>query len=367
MAAGDESRHRPVRAGGAADPPAREAAHPGRAGHRRRVRSVRGGPRLDGEGGQGRLPGQAGARGCWAPRPRASGSSGSRATGRWVPPEGASVVHDGIWVGRVTSARRSAAAGAHRGPRLGARRAGRTRGRRSRSSSAVSRAKATVRAASVLRPRGREAAVVSDADPPLAALARCTRTSAPCWRRGGLGARRDYGDEADERARCCETASASPTSRRGARSTSAASLDGVLSAAGEVLARGSRDDWALVLAAPGGEEVLVPKLASAAGPGAMVTDVTHLFVGFALAGPALPDALARLTSWDPASLAAGAATGAPIADVRAVVVRRDLGSRCSRSTSRPSSRGTRGRRCSTRRAAGRRAGRLAGAPRGGVA
>ena len=30
----------------------------------------------------------------------------------WVPPEGASVVHDGVWVGRVTSARRSAAANA---------------------------------------------------------------------------------------------------------------------------------------------------------------------------------------------------------------------------------------------------------------
>ena len=28
------------------------------------------------------------------------------------PPEGASIVHEGIWVGRVTSARRSAAAGA---------------------------------------------------------------------------------------------------------------------------------------------------------------------------------------------------------------------------------------------------------------
>jgi sarcosine oxidase subunit alpha len=30
----------------------------------------------------------------------------------WVPPEGASVVHEGLWVGRVTSSRRSAAAGA---------------------------------------------------------------------------------------------------------------------------------------------------------------------------------------------------------------------------------------------------------------
>ena len=56
----------------------------------------------------------------------------------------------------------------------------------------------------------------------------------------------------------------------------------------------------------------------------MVTDATHLFVGFALAGPELPEVLARLTSWDPASLAEGEATGAPIGDVRAVVVRRDL-------------------------------------------
>jgi sarcosine oxidase subunit alpha len=31
--------------------------------------------------------------------------------GDWVPPEGASIVHEGTWVGRVTSARRSAAAG----------------------------------------------------------------------------------------------------------------------------------------------------------------------------------------------------------------------------------------------------------------
>jgi sarcosine oxidase subunit alpha len=36
---------------------------------------------------------------------------GFTARGDWVPPEGASVVHDGVWVGRVTSARRSAAAG----------------------------------------------------------------------------------------------------------------------------------------------------------------------------------------------------------------------------------------------------------------
>ena len=36
---------------------------------------------------------------------------GFTAPGDWVPPEGSSVVHDGLWVGRVTSARRSAAVG----------------------------------------------------------------------------------------------------------------------------------------------------------------------------------------------------------------------------------------------------------------
>jgi len=36
---------------------------------------------------------------------------GFRIVGAWLPPEGSSVVHDGVWVGRVTSARRSEAAG----------------------------------------------------------------------------------------------------------------------------------------------------------------------------------------------------------------------------------------------------------------
>ena len=56
----------------------------------------------------------------------------------------------------------------------------------------------------------------------------------------------------------------------------------------------------------------------------MVTDATHLFAGYALCGPALPELLARTSGWNPATLAPGAATGAPIADVRAIVVRRDL-------------------------------------------
>jgi len=132
-----------------------------------------------------------------------------------------------------------------------------------------------------------------------------------------------YGDESEERAWVRDGIGLADVTPRG-KVDVRGSLHGALSATGDVLTARIADDWALALAEPGGEEVLVPKLASAAGPGAMVTDVTHLFVGFALAGPALPDVLARLTSWDPASLAAGDATGAPIADVRAVVARRDL-------------------------------------------
>jgi len=132
-----------------------------------------------------------------------------------------------------------------------------------------------------------------------------------------------YGDEADERARVRDGIGLVDVTPRG-KVDVRGSLEGSLSAAGDVLTARIAEDWVILLAEPGGEEVLVPKLESAAGPGAMVTDVTHLFVGFALAGPALPDALARLTSWDPASLAAGEATGAPIADVRAVMAQRDL-------------------------------------------
>jgi glycine cleavage system aminomethyltransferase T len=132
-----------------------------------------------------------------------------------------------------------------------------------------------------------------------------------------------YGDQGAERGTLREGAGVADITARG-KIDVRGSLEGALSGAGDVLTARIADDWALLLSEPGGEEVLLPKLGSAADAGAMVTDATHLFVGFALAGPELPEVLARLTSWDPASLAAGEATGAPIGDVRAVVVRRDL-------------------------------------------
>lgn len=132
-----------------------------------------------------------------------------------------------------------------------------------------------------------------------------------------------YGDEDGERTFLRESVAIVDITSR-AKVDVRGRLDGALAASGEALIAMIAEDWALVLGDPGEEATLLPGLTAAAGWGTTVTDATHLFGGFALAGPALPDLLARLTSWDPASLGPGGATGAPIADVRMVVVRRAL-------------------------------------------
>lgn len=132
-----------------------------------------------------------------------------------------------------------------------------------------------------------------------------------------------YSGEAGERALLREAVALADVTPRG-KVDVRGPVDGALSAAGDALTARIAQDWALVLSEPGGEEVLLPKMEQAADPSSMVTDATHLFAGFALAGPSLPEVLARLTSWDPATLPDGSATGAPIADVRAIVLRREL-------------------------------------------
>jgi glycine cleavage system aminomethyltransferase T len=141
--------------------------------------------------------------------------------------------------------------------------------------------------------------------------------------RAGWEVAASYGDEAEERTYLRESVAIVDITSRG-KVDVRGRLDGALAAAGEALVARIARDWALVLGEPGDEAVLLPRLTAAAGSEAMVTDATHLFGGFALVGPRLPDLLARLTSWDPASLGPGGATGAPIADVRTVVVRRAL-------------------------------------------
>jgi glycine cleavage system aminomethyltransferase T len=96
--------------------------------------------------------------------------------------------------------------------------------------------------------------------------------------------------------------------------------DFVADPGGAVVARIGRG-WAMLLTEPGGEAAVLERCEAAAGTSTMVTDATHLFAGFALVGPRTPEVLARLTSWDPATLPPGEAAGAPLAGVQAVVVR----------------------------------------------
>lgn len=83
------------------------------------------------------------------------------------------------------------------------------------------------------------------------------------------------------------------------------------------------EDWAMLFSPPGPVDDRVASMQTAAGSSTMVSDATHLLAGFALGGPAVDEAVARLTGWDPATLAPGQATGAPFADVRTIAVRRE--------------------------------------------
>ena len=133
-----------------------------------------------------------------------------------------------------------------------------------------------------------------------------------------------YGDPEAERALLRESVAVADITARG-KIDVRGRIDAALPVGGDgdLVAR-IVDDWTMIFTPPGPVESRVRELEPRAGSGAMVTDVTHLYAGFALAGPRLEDLLARLTGWDPSTLAAGEATGAPIAEVRAVVVRPDL-------------------------------------------
>lgn len=82
------------------------------------------------------------------------------------------------------------------------------------------------------------------------------------------------------------------------------------------------DVWALVLTSPGGGEPLAAELEAKGGSPTMVTDATHLYAGFALAGPRVPDLTAQLTAFDVSTVTAGQAVGATFAAVRSVMLRR---------------------------------------------
>lgn len=132
-----------------------------------------------------------------------------------------------------------------------------------------------------------------------------------------------YGDDAAERAAIRDRVAIADVTARAKVDLRGDLPEALFVPADAVVARISRD-WAVVLGEPNAEATLMRALEPLAGPRTMVTDVTHLFAGLALAGPALADVIERATSWDLATLGPGEANGAPIAEVRALIVRREL-------------------------------------------
>jgi heterotetrameric sarcosine oxidase gamma subunit len=132
-----------------------------------------------------------------------------------------------------------------------------------------------------------------------------------------------YGNDATERAAIRDRVAIVDITARAKVDIRGRIPETLTSPADTVLARISAE-WVVLLGAPDAEGRLIRAIEPGAAAGAMVTDVTHLFAGVALAGPALPELIERATSWDLSTLPAGAATGAPIAEIRALLVRRDL-------------------------------------------
>jgi glycine cleavage system aminomethyltransferase T len=132
-----------------------------------------------------------------------------------------------------------------------------------------------------------------------------------------------YGDDSAERAAIRERVAIADVSAR-AKVDLRGRLPQALPLPSATIVARISTEWALLLGQLDAEAALIRAIEPAVRPGAMVTDVTHLYAGFALAGPELPAVLERTTSWDPTTLAPGEATGAPIVDVRALLVRRDL-------------------------------------------
>ena len=132
-----------------------------------------------------------------------------------------------------------------------------------------------------------------------------------------------YGDDAAERAAIRDDVAIADITARAKVDIRGDLPEELFAPAGANVARITRE-WAVILGEPNTEADLLRALEPLAGPRTMVTDVTHLFAGIALIGPRLPEVIERATSWDLATLARGESVGAPIAEVRALVVRRDI-------------------------------------------
>jgi glycine cleavage system aminomethyltransferase T len=140
---------------------------------------------------------------------------------------------------------------------------------------------------------------------------------------GGWEVPASYGDDAAERQAIRGRVAIADITARSKVDLRGDLPEAIFVPADAIVARISKE-WAVLFGEPNAEAELMRAVEPLAGPRTMVSDATHLFAGVALAGPDLPDAIERATSWDPGTLAPGEATGAPIAEVQALLVRRDL-------------------------------------------
>jgi heterotetrameric sarcosine oxidase gamma subunit len=130
----------------------------------------------------------------------------------------------------------------------------------------------------------------------------------------------DYGDVAAERRHVAEAVGLADVTARAKVDIRGEIPPGVAEAGGRAVAW-LATDWSLVLGEPGTEEAILSALALSTATATTVTDVTHGYAGFALAGPEIPEAIERLSAWDVRTLRRGGATAAQIADVRAIILR----------------------------------------------
>jgi aminomethyltransferase len=153
----------------------------------------------------------------------------------------------------------------------------------------------------------------------------------------------DYGSVDDERQALTEgVAVADVTARgnvdlRGDLGPAVAALAGRRPLeSGAVLAEGTQDGgfhlarvssrWALALCRPSSlERTLAHAEEATAGGEAMATDVTSLYAGFALFGPAAVGVLSRLSAFDVGRLAEGACAATRVAELPAILVRPAVG------------------------------------------
>jgi glycine cleavage system aminomethyltransferase T len=132
-----------------------------------------------------------------------------------------------------------------------------------------------------------------------------------------------YGDDAAERAAIRDRVAIADVTAR-AKVDVRGPFAEALALPGDAAVARLSTEWTVVFGEPDTEARLLRAIEPLVGRGTMLTDVTHLLAGFLLIGPDLLAVLERTTSWDPTTLAPGEGTGAPIAEVPALMLRRDL-------------------------------------------